>query len=97
MARAAGLCGVCGKREPESDYKTCPRCLKSSADCRARQREADPDKNKQIQSARYYARTSKGLCPYCGLPSGDKVYCPGCREKRYLGSYKEQTTVRERA
>lgn len=32
---------------------------------------------------RYYARKAAGICPNCGGPRGERVYCPACREMMY--------------
>ena len=32
---------------------------------------------------RYYKRKALGMCPNCGEPSGDRVFCPVCRVMQY--------------
>lgn len=87
--RAAGLCGICGKR-PSGDAAMCRACqaakrLRSGR----RNRRSEPYYLRKRQQ--YRERVKAGLCGHCGAPQAEgRTICARCREqeraskRRYL-------------
>lgn len=65
--KANGLCQQCGLPK-DTDRVTCKACIA---------------KSRESKISRYRRLRETGICQLCKRPSGGRVYCTGCNEKKY--------------
>ena len=71
--KAAGLCPICGKHEPEQGYVNCPYC-------RARINKKGEIRRRKAGVMPRYMMGNGEYCFRCGKPSYGEKLCPSCLE-----------------